>query len=371
MSQSKISLVRTALHGPTSISRRQAHVPPRLQAAQSRSPALTATTPSTWANARLMFAPDEIVGDADVNRLRLYVAEVARLVELDTGLPINMEEVTVELLPANEALRRISEEAAVRTGNIGNDYVDPDFIDRLRNRIASLGTERAIAGAWLPSLDVMVLVAERVRKMNGSALGRLIAHELRHTAQDFHYPQFWDYLHAVAKEALSALVEVGNDDDNPRYQEATDRLNALMAMVEGEATYAMNRNINNRFPNPKGAFDAESAAGTVLSLLSKSGRRKAFQYVEGAMLVNAIHEAGESELLEVMFQHPELAEAALRRRGRMELRLDDDVPQEQVDAVRETLRMLRKLNLVGQVYGEGLTIEITSNGRTLHTLEPS
>ena len=306
------------------------------------------------------------MGDTSVHRLRLYVGEIARLVELDTGLPIDMNDVGVELLPANQALRRITEEAMIRTGNIGRDYVDPDPIDRLRGRIASLGTEKAVLAAWLPSLDVMLAVMERVRKMNGSALGRVIAHELRHTAQDFHYPEFWNYLHAAAKEMLTALVEGGND--NPRYQEAADRVNALMALVEGEATHAMNSNINNRFPDPRGSTDAESFVGAALSLFSKAGAKKTMQYIEGATLVKALHDAGLEELVEVMFQHPELAEAALRKRGRMEIKLDDDVPRDQVEAIRETVVMLRDMNTVGKLFGGGLTVDITSNGRTLHTL---
>lgn len=290
------------------------------------------------------------------------VADIAPLVARDIGWPVSADRIKVEVLAPRKFMARVMDEIVRRMGFTKEElaFRDPDWMDRTRNTIAKTGMPQAMTAAWLVADDTVVYSKPRLAGMTLDKLREVTYHEMVHSGQDFNGDVFFNAVASASKRAAEIRVKNANDTGDD-YFDAMDRVNALMTLCEGQATFLQGLAKDAYFPKASQGFDVGGTVGGLLTLVSKGGISKLMQYVAGNEVVKKLYDTNPA-LLDVLFDHPSLAEALFRRRGTVEINLAVDQASPEYVAAGT---LVAKLFLVGPVREDGFKILLNAkNGRT-------
>ena len=162
----------------------------------------------------------------------------------------------------------------------------------LLERFVEYLVEANVKGAYLPGTEEIVLVRENVDESNMDGLRILVAHELVHRGQHVNHPELFKKLEDEVRR-LMARTQHGKASFGDM-RGTMERVNSVMRIVEGHATYVQQVLHQTRFPDAQ--IEMHFDMGWLLMRLF--GRQKVDQYRRGlAEVVTSIQEGKTVESL--------------------------------------------------------------------------
>lgn len=151
---------------------------------------------------------------------------------------------------------------------------------------SKLGDSKALVkdvlGIHLRSTNELIVVDDPAnRRLTSDSYKSTIYHELVHVAQFQNHPEYFSSVQQLSQDSYKAALTYGKDSKET--QSVVDKVNSLMALVEGQPTHLQRINDSKYFPDKKVIGGARKLIGSLGVLCSSAGRKKTMQYVKGAL----------------------------------------------------------------------------------------
>ncbi|HSI06675.1 MAG: hypothetical protein ACAI38_21385 [Myxococcota bacterium] len=259
---------------------------------------------------------------------------IADMVRAKTGWPLDLANVTFEFADGATCRKRSLQEAVKRIG-IEDPFAKTSWWSRMQTAVMLRMMPPPVA-VWLPSEEVMMFNLDALNKVDADMACEITFHELVHTAQDHHAPEFCESINKLAAQAVQVRKERGKRD--PEYVEIMDTVGARMALIEGQATALQAEAKAEAFPNGKLNVTVGAILLSLGSLVLSANRRKLMQYLAGSEAYKKIR--NEPELIKAVFANPSLCDLMLRTQGKVTV----TVPAASADEAATLITPLVKAN---------------------------
>lgn len=233
-----------------------------------------------------------IVSEKSIHRM---LKDVAPRVERLTGWDLQMNDLTVKIIP-----RDFFFEQGIKPTyeGLGIDIKAKSEEGKQSVKFMRSIMPYIIMGLYEPMTGSLLICPENYALgTNESGLATLVGHELTHRGQ-FLQPRYKEmYLDLVRRSTgINAF-----DEDKYEEEGASDLINALMTLAEGDATFVQDQlksmfyqDAENRY---SGMVSLIGTAVGIISLLDDEGglMKKMKQYSKGKEIVSALYKAGGRE----------------------------------------------------------------------------
>ncbi len=214
--------------------------------------------------------------------VRGAVVEVAPYVEQLTGWNVQWEDASYRVIPKDLAFEEI---ALGRLQRLGVS-VHEAGLQGLLGRLMEYVLEAVVLAAYDPSNGTLYIVRENVDESNWEGLKVVLGHELVHRGQSLYHPELF-------RELDDGIRQLASDQQSwGELWERVQRLNAIMTVIEGHASYVDHR-LRELYPSA----EVEQHFNLPVILFRLVGVMKVRQYEEGRRLVTQQIERGELESL--------------------------------------------------------------------------
>ncbi len=246
--------------------------------------------------------------------LRARLPELAEMVRVKTGWPLDISGVKVEVVDSATFAKRVGAEVMRRAGVEAEDAANTkkrSLLQRLQRVLEDRYGAAAALGAYLPSDGTLLFNADAFKHANMDAVCEIGFHELVHCAQDQAFPDFNRGLDELVRAGVTAEARYGSD--SAEVLDIADTLCARMAFLEGQATMLQYEAQQEHFKESQLQAPLMVRLLGQLSQRTASGRAKLQQYVAGCTAFQRIR--GEPELIDLAFESPVLLDLMLKTRG--------------------------------------------------------
>ncbi len=256
-------------------------------------------------------------GDAtNIDEMMLArLPQIADMVRAKTGWPLDLANVTFEFADGATCLKRSVQEASKRVG-ADDPFAKTGWWAQLKTA-AMMRMMPAPIAVWLPSEEVMMFNLDALARADADMACEITFHELVHTAQDHHAPEFFQSIATLAKQAIDISKTRGKRD--PEFIELMDTIGARMALIEGQATALQAEAKAEAFPEGKLRPTFGQIAMSIGALVFSSNRRKLMQYIAGSEAYKKIR--NEPEVIKAIFANPSLCDIMLRTEGKVTVKV--------------------------------------------------
>jgi hypothetical protein len=308
--------------------------------ALSPEPARAPELPKNWERTMGSLDPRAPIPALTAELVRDIAQKLAAEVSADTGWPIDLSKIEVELAGADELMKSVIADTGERMGVTPDEYAKlggkKSVAEKAFGRLTSWGMKKAIGGVFLPAKGKLVLAEGPAQRATSQYFRSVLYHELVHVAQHQNSPVM-DQVAALAKQAAETGAQHGRT--SPEYLDQMDTVNARMTLLESQAMYLQEQNAKAPPADALLSVGASGLMGSVVAMLARENRMKALQYLKGQ---NFMQQAP-SETVQALFHNPDLVDVLFKTRGTITLK----VPADQVEQVAVQMVELRKASGAG------------------------
>lgn len=278
------------------------------------------------------------------------LGDIAGFIQKDTGLPLDLSRVSLDVCPGDEFAIRGQKEAVLRCGGAPNaieealDKKHPEHrkIVKTLERVKSQGL-----GLFLPTEEGILLNGDLLNKGNANHLAEVLYHELIHAAQYQSFPGFYATISKYASVAFE-LSEKGLKD-SPEYREAMDNASACMQFLEGMPTSLQTKNSKVYFPGASDGLGFLYKAWVIAqSVLTREGRSSMIKYVMGTIKYDELQKVS-PHLDHVAYRVPELALLAGKSEGEVVINVPGSLAKEEVQQIVTVVERFSTVNSSSKV----------------------